>query len=291
MPVKIITDQRCAEYSKKGHPERPSRITKSVERLKEQREVEIEWGEPEVVEEDILLRVHSIELINRVKNPDGDFDADTPAFPSIFDHALRAVSGAFTAAKSAVNGKIAFSLMRPPGHHATRHRAMGFCYFNNIAVATKILVEDFGLKVGVFDFDLHHGNGTEEILINQKNTAFFSIHEFPHYPGTGGTNVGNNCFNYTVPPHAPRQAYIDKLEQALNDFEKYNPDVIAVSAGFDGFKNDPLGTESLEVEDFCWLGKRLKKMKKPIFCALEGGYSNELPNLILAFLKGLNDEN
>lgn len=290
MPVKVITDQRCAEYSKMGHPERPARVVKTVEKLKEQREVEIEWGEPEVINEDTLLRVHSIELVNEVKNPTGDFDPDTPAYTGIYGHALRSAAGALSAARSAIDGKIAFSLMRPPGHHATRHRAMGFCYFNNIAIATKILMEDFGLKVGVFDFDLHHGNGTEEILLNQKNTAFFSVHEFPHYPGTGGANVGNNCFNYPVSSHAPRRAYLDKLRQALDDLGKFDPDVIAVSAGFDGYKNDPLGTESLEIEDYYWLGQSLKKIGKPIFCVLEGGYSSELPELILAFLRGLKDE-
>jgi len=291
MPIKVITDIRCAEYSFKKHPERPLRILKTIERLKNQNEVAIEWGEPEIINDDMILRVHSIDLIKQVKNPNGNFDLDTPAYPNIYEYAVRAVGGAIASAKCIFNNQIGFSLMRPPGHHATRYRAMGFCYFNNIAIAVKMLIDDFHLKVAIYDFDLHHGNGTEEIFLNQKNVAFYSVHEFPHYPGTGGFNIGNNCFNYTIPPHAPRQVYLDKLSVSLNDLQKYDPDVIAVSAGFDGFKKDPLGTEALEVEDYYWLGRQLKMTGKKIFCVLEGGYSKELPELILAFLKGLSDEN
>lgn len=292
MAIKVITDERCGNYYRRGHPERPARVLKTIEKLKNQSEVEIEWEPAPLPADNVLIKGHTEELIKKVKFPDGDFDSDTPAYPDIFEHALRSVGGAIAAAESAMKGKIAFSLLRPPGHHATKSEAMGFCYFNNIAIAVKHLLDNYpDCKVAVYDFDVHHGNGTEDILLNCPRTTFHSIHEYPHYPGTGGSNIGDNCFNYPVAPNADRTEYVSKLETALNDLLKFKPSVIAVSAGFDAFKNDSLATQSLEIEDYYWLGRQLRKTDIPVFCALEGGYSNELPDLIIAFIKGLNENN
>jgi acetoin utilization deacetylase AcuC-like enzyme len=221
----------------------------------------------------------------RVKAAAHDFDGDTPTHPDIFEHARRSVGGALQALKSARAGEIAFSLLRPPGHHATRDRAMGFCYLNSIAIAA---LEATGTKkIAVFDFDVHHGNGTEAILLNQPHAVFFSIHQHPCYPGTGTKNVGDNCFNYPVAPRTPREEYRKVLEKALEELKKAKPALVAVSAGFDAYARDPIAQETLEAEDFYWLGKSIRSLGIPAFSVLEGGYSNDLPELILSYLKGL----
>jgi hypothetical protein len=142
-------------------------------------------------------------------------------------------------------------------------------------------------RVAIFDFDVHHGNGTEDILLNRDGVAFFSIHQFPCYPGTGAKNVGSNCFNYPVAPSTPREGYCAALARALADLKIFSPDLIAVSAGFDAYARDPLAEGSLLAEDFYWLGKELRTLDVPFFSLLEGGYSDDLPALILAYLKGI----
>jgi acetoin utilization deacetylase AcuC-like enzyme len=143
-------------------------------------------------------------------------------------------------------------------------------------------------RVAVFDFDVHHGNGTEAILVNKRNVAFASVHQHPCYPGTGTQDVGDNCFNFPVAPRTPREVYRKVLTKALDALLATKPELIAVSAGFDCYARDPLAQETLEVEDFQWLGESLRKSGVPFFSILEGGYSDDLPELILAYLKGVN---
>jgi acetoin utilization deacetylase AcuC-like enzyme len=217
-----------------------------------------------------------------------DFDADTPAYPDIREHALRSVGGALHALEAALRGETAFSLLRPPGHHATVDRAMGFCYLNSMAVAVLEALSRNGAKVAVLDFDVHHGNGTEAILVNNPNAVFFSIHQHPCYPGTGTEPVGRNCFNYPVAPRTPREEYRKVLQRALDELKKARPDLIGVSAGFDAYARDPLAQETLEAEDYHWLGESMRQLGVPVFSVLEGGYSSDLPELILAYLRGLD---
>ena len=164
---------------------------------------------------------------------------------------------------------------------------MGFCYLNNIAIATLEALATGAKKVAVYDFDVHHGNGTEAILLNQPGAFFYSIHQHPCYPGTGTANVGKNCFNYPVAPRTPREEYRKVLQRALDDLKSQKPDLVAVSAGFDAYARDPLAQETLEAEDFHWLGESMRKLGVPVLSLLEGGYSKDLPELILAYLKGL----
>ena len=135
-----------------------------------------------------------------------------------------------------------------------------------------------GGGVAVYDFDVHHGNGTEAVLLNEPGAAFFSIHQYPCYPGTGGRNVGDNCFNYPVPPQTPRGEYRHIFESALEQLRAFKPELIAVSAGFDAYARDPLAQETLEAEDFYWLGESFRKLGVPFFSVLEGGYSDDLPS-------------
>ncbi|MDB6066463.1 MAG: Histone deacetylase superfamily [Pedosphaera sp.] len=284
--MKIITDERCVNYAQPGHPERPERIIRTLERLRTQTELPVEWAKPMPADEAAILRAHSARHVARLEEP-VDFDADTAFFPGIADHARRSVGAALAALKSARAGETVFSLMRPPGHHATREQSMGFCYLNSIAIAALEALATGAKRVAVYDFDVHHGNGTEDILLNQPGAAFFSIHQFPCYPGTGAADVGDNCFNYPVPPETPREAYRGILSQALEQLKKFKPDVVAVSAGFDAYARDPLAQETLEAEDYYWLGQSIRRLNVPTFSLLEGGYSDDLPELVLSYLKGL----
>jgi acetoin utilization deacetylase AcuC-like enzyme len=284
-PLRIIIDERCLGYSSPGHPERPERISATLKKLRSQTELRINWDEPSLVSDDVLLRAHSETHLKRLSQP-LDFDGDTPFHPQIDRFARQSVGGALKALQAARAGEPAFSLLRPPGHHATRDRAMGFCYLNSIATAVLEALATGVKKIAVYDFDVHHGNGTEAILLNQPGAAFFSIHQHPAYPGTGTRSV-QNCFNYPLAPHTPRDNYRETLGKALTALQKFEPQLIAVSAGFDAYRADPLAHETLESEDFHWLGESISKLGIPAFSVLEGGYSEALPELIFAYLKGL----
>jgi acetoin utilization deacetylase AcuC-like enzyme len=285
--MKIITDEKCTEYSSRGHPERPLRVINTVEKLRAQSEIAINWAAPGPADEKSILRAHSPGMVSQL-NVAEDFDADTPFYEGIATYARASVGAALEAMRCARAGETVFSLMRPPGHHATQNHSMGFCYLNNIAIATLEALATGIHRVAVFDFDVHHGNGTEDILLNHAGAAFFSIHQFPCYPGSGGGNVGDNCFNFPVPPQTPREDYRKVLAKALDGVKKFHPELIAVSAGFDAYARDPLAQETLEVEDFYWLGKSLRALGVPMFSLLEGGYSRDLPQLILGYLKGVD---
>jgi acetoin utilization deacetylase AcuC-like enzyme len=278
----IFHDASCLEYSAPSHPERPARITRSVPLLKE-RHPDWEWRIPEPASEAALLRAHSRAHLERIKNTTRDFDADTPVYPKIYEHALRSAGAAVEAAQAALRGERAFSLMRPPGHHATQDRAMGFCYFNNIAVAALDALENAGQRVAIWDFDAHHGNGTEAIVAHNSRVAFASIHQFPAYPGTG-TRSFANVENYLVAPGTPRNQHLKVANRALEKLIAFKPDLLLVSAGFDAYTRDPLVQMTLQREDFAAFGEWLRKLEVPTAAILEGGYSDELPELIDAFL-------
>ena len=285
--MKIITEEKCAGYSSQGHPERPARVIKTLEFLRGQSELPVVWSAPTGVDEAQILRAHSPRHLERLNVPE-NFDDDTPFHENISTFARASVAAALDALKAARNGEMVFSLMRPPGHHAMRDSAMGFCYLNNIAIAALEAIETGAKRVAVFDFDVHHGNGTEAILINQPGVEYFSVHQYPCYPGTGSSNAGINCFNYPVAPDESRETWRATLTRALGDLRSFRPDLVAVSAGFDAYLRDPLADGALLVEDFHWLGKELRGLNTPFFSLLEGGYSSDLPDLILAYLKGIS---
>ena len=285
----VITDQRCLAYHSPGHPERPARIENTAKALRTQEGLAIQWRQPNAPPENLLRLGHSESHLESLKSPKADFDGDTPAHPQIYEHACRSVGGALDALQLSLNGQCAFSLLRPPGHHAVQNRAMGFCYLNAAGISALHASVNLGKRVAVFDIDVHHGNGTESLLLNQQNIAFFSVHQHPCYPGTGLVDAGDNCFNFPVPPRTPRKDYRNTLRQALAKLIQWKPDIIAVSAGFDAYARDPLAQETLEAEDFHWLGQQITRQNLPFYSILEGGYSDDLPQLILAYLNGIQE--
>ena len=160
---------------------------------------------------------------------------------------------------------------------------MGFCYFSNIAIAALDALENGAERVAIWDFDAHHGNGTEGIVAHNERIRFASIHQYPAYPGTGGKSFAN-IDNYPVAPQPPRNEHVDVCKHALDRLIAFKPDLILVSAGFDAYARDPLVQMTLEAEDFAAFGEWLRKIEIPAGAILEGGYSDDLPELIDAFL-------
>jgi acetoin utilization deacetylase AcuC-like enzyme len=280
--MKIFHDARCAEYSRVGHPERPARITRTVPVLQRQHPA-WKWQPPSAASREALLRAHKPEHVAAIETDGTDFDADSPAYPEIFAHACQAAGAAIDAAEAAVHGEKAFSLMRPPGHHATSDRAMGFCYFSNVAIAALDAIARGTERVAIWDFDAHHGNGTEEIVAHNPHIMFASVHQFPGYPGTG-TRSFNNIINMPVAPYSPRADHLAACEKSLQRLLDFQPHLLLVSAGFDAYRGDPITQMTLEQEDFATLGSWLADVSLPTAAILEGGYSDELPELIDAFL-------
>ncbi|MSU66407.1 MAG: histone deacetylase [Opitutus sp.] len=274
-------------------PEQPARVLRSVAHLRTAHP-DWAWRVPAALaDEATLLFAHSPAHLKRLKQA-RDFDPDTPFFPGIAVHACRAVGAALEAAQHALSTKEpVFSLMRPPGHHATRDQAMGFCYLNQIAIATLAAQCDFDpngaarsarRRVAVWDFDAHHGNGTEAILRGQPSTYFVSVHQYPGYPGTGTVDLAPNVCNWPVAPYTTRFKHMEALRDSLDAVMAFAPDLILVSAGFDAYARDPITEMTLETEDFATLGRWLGETGRPAAALLEGGYSEDLPLLIAAFL-------
>ncbi|HEY5992020.1 MAG TPA: histone deacetylase [Candidatus Udaeobacter sp.] len=277
----IFFDPTCLEYSSPGHPERPERIACTAPLLKD-RHPYWEWREPVPARGDELLRGHSREHLERVANTRQDFDPDTPFYANIEAYARQSAGAAIEAARAALPGKPAFSLMRPPGHHATRDRAMGFCYFSNVAIAALAALNGAD-RVAIWDFDGHHGNGTEAIVAHNERIRFASIHQFPAYPGTGAKSFAN-IDNYPVAPFTSRDEIGKIAKRSLEKLVAFKPNLLLVSAGFDAYARDPLLQMTLERDDFATFGEWLSQIDIPVAVVLEGGYSNDLPELIDAFL-------
>ena len=317
-PMLIFHDPQCADYGSSLRPEQPARVIRTAAHLRAARPA-WEWRVPPPaasVTAETLLFTHTPAHLKRLAQP-RDFDADTPFFDHIDDHARRSVSAALAAARHAVTHRTpVFSLMRPPGHHASAGQAMGFCYLNQIALAAVHAACDFPVagasapvpvhRVAVWDFDAHHGNGTESIfqsLITSdsplRDSLFFaSVHQHPGYPGTGTRDLGPRLRNWPVAPRAPRAEHLASLRASLDAVIAFRPDLILVSAGFDAYARDPITAMTLERDDFATLGRWLAAARAPntagtsspvappipAAAILEGGYSDDLPLLVEAFL-------
>lgn len=291
--VTIIFSPRCLEYYQPGHPESPSRVANTYLFLKDKG---FKFLEPQPCEDKDILAVHSHELLKKVKTGNF-FDVDTPNLPNIIDYAKLSAGGAIKAAQLALTGQSAFSLMRPPGHHAGKNELGGFCYFNNLAIAIESVIKKVE-RIAIIDIDAHHGNGTEEIFLGRSDILYLSLHQAGIYPGTGLRSI-KNCLNFPLLPGTDSKEYLAKLDQGLKEVKKFFQQkskstfrkklkLLAVSAGFDTYKKDPLTNLNLELESYQEIGRKLAELNQPIFAVLEGGYSQDLSLCIYNFCLGLS---
>ena len=266
--MEIIFSESCFDYNWPGHIERPERMSLGLGVLQDN----YNFLEPKAASEQDLLTVHSSAHINRVKNagPWCALDGDTPAPEGIYGHGLLSVGATLLAAEK--NG---FSYMRPPGHHAGINGpalgagTLGFCYFNNIAIAVKKM----GLQTLVLDIDGHHGNGTQEIFQDDPQVTFVSLHRHPAYPYTGFASKGN-CLNFPLPYSTGDALYMKTLRKALNSVNMDEIELIALSAGFDTHEGDIVSL-GLTGSSYREIGKIVGSLNKPLFGTLEGGYIGE----------------
>ncbi|HAH22019.1 MAG: hypothetical protein A2Y00_07865 [Omnitrophica WOR_2 bacterium GWF2_43_52] len=278
--MKIIFSPQCLKYENPGHPESPLRVKLAYQFLKQKG---LTFIEPAPCKEEDVLAVHSQGLLDAVQS--GQFsDADTPNLKGIFEHASLAAGSAIQAQERALKGENAFSLMRPPGHHAGKDTLGGFCYFNNIAIAMKKALKKVK-KGAILDLDCHHGNGTQDIFLGNERVLYVSLHQSPLYPGTG-LESEENCLNYPLPAGTDGKRYLATLAQALKNIKAFDPELLGISLGFDTYREDPLTNFGLEIAAYRDIGALIKELSIAGFGVLEGGYSQRLGECILEFLSG-----
>tara|TARA_B100001939_G_scaffold344283_1_gene358452 strand:- start:3457 stop:4386 length:930 start_codon:yes stop_codon:yes gene_type:complete len=271
-----------------GHPEKIDRVTAVIENFKKIDNKNLIWKKPNDYDQSILSKTHSSNYIDQVQNSfptKGLFflDGDTVVSPGSKDATKDAVGSIITAIDGVENKefKNAFCCVRPPGHHAEKEKAMGFCIYNNVAVGANYLIEKYKYKkIAIIDFDVHHGNGTQDIFYNNKNVLYISTHQYPYYPGSGSEKENgkfNNILNIPLSAGTTAEQYLNAYEHVLNKIQEFKPEFVLFSAGFDAHMDDPLAQLRLSSEDFYIITKRTLEISKP-FCngnvvsILEGGY-------------------
>ena len=308
MATVLISHSDCLKHiTPENHPERVDRLISIMDSLKNFKDPDlVRLDAPDGSESDIL-RVHPIEYLDNLKQKspvDGFVALDPDTFMSAgsLSAAMRGVGGITKAVDLVMNNQAnnVFVVTRPPGHHAEKETSMGFCLFGNVSIAAKYALDHYKLpKVAIVDFDVHHGNGTQDILWSEKRSLFISSHQMPLYPGTGKENeigIENNILNIPLPPNTMgkdfRYLYENKVFPAL---EKFSPDLLLVSAGFDAHASDPLANINLAEEDFAWVTGRLcdladKHCNGRLVSTLEGGYDlDALAKCVTTHLKTLLD--
>ncbi len=285
----LYTHHNCMAHDPgEGHPESPLRLRAVIDALDSERFAMLDRVEAPRATREQLARVHSHELIDRILASEPDhghirLDPDTAMSPGSLDAALRA-AGAVVAAVDAVldgHAERAFCAVRPPGHHATRSEPMGFCLFNNVAVGAAHAIARDVERVAIVDFDVHHGNGTQDIFYNEPNVLYASTHQWPLFPGTGArSEIGaGNIVNAPLPAGAtPADFHTAFDETILPALEAFQPQLLLISAGFDAHRLDPLANLNLDTADFEWATEQLIRValrhcQGRIVSTLEGGYS------------------
>ena len=289
MKTGLITSDTYKNHNTgNGHPEKIDRVTAIIDNFKKVDNKNLIWKKPNKFDEFFLNKTHSIEYINHVKQSFPKkglvfLDGDTIVSPGSKDATKDAVGSIITAIDGVQNKefKNAFCAVRPPGHHAEKNKAMGFCIYNNVAVGANYLIEKYKYKkIAIIDFDVHHGNGTQDIFYDNEKVLYVSTHQYPYYPGSGSNKENgkfNNVLNIPLEAGTTSEVYLNAYENVLTKIKQFKPEFLLFSAGFDAHVDDPLAQIRLSTEDFYKITKRTLEYSKS-FCngkvvsILEGGY-------------------
>lgn len=288
----LYGDPLFLEHETGRHPERPERL-RAIGAHLDQAGISSRCrrGETRLASRAEIVRLHDPQYLDHVRSfceeRPGRIEADTVVSRRSYDVALLAAGTALAAVDAVMKGddQTAMCLVRPPGHHALPASAMGFCLFNNIALAAEHALKSFRLnRILIVDWDVHHGNGTQDVFYDRDDVWFFSVHRYPFYPGTGAadeTGAGKGLgatFNLPVKFGTPRKDYLTRFGAMLNDAaQRCKPELILLSAGFDAHRDDPIGSLDLETEDFAALTTLVQQAAKTycrgrLVSVLEGGY-------------------
>ena len=289
MKTGLVTSDTYQNHNTgKGHPEKIDRVTAIIDNFKKINNQKLFWKKPVKFDQSFLINTHSSEYIHLVsksfpENGLAFLDGDTVVSPGSKEATKDAVGSIITAIDGVQQKefKNAFCAVRPPGHHAEKDKAMGFCIYNNVAVGANYLIEKYNYnKVAIIDFDVHHGNGTQDIFYDNKKVLYISTHQYPYYPGSGSekeTGKFNNILNIPLEAGTTAEEYLNAYENVLKKLKEFKPEFLLFSAGFDAHIDDPLAQLKLSSEDFYHLTKRTLEISKSmcngkVVSILEGGY-------------------